>query len=53
MGLSEELAMSRVQRGLELLMPLVKGLYKDYGDERLLVTYNAIRASVEILKGNM
>lgn len=53
MGLSEELAMSRVQRGLEELMPLVEGLYNDYGDERLLVTYNALRLSLEILKGNM
>ena len=52
MGLEQELAMDRVKRGLTEALPLAKELYEDYEDERVLVLFNVLRISIEILNGD-
>ena len=49
MELKYELAMDRVNRGLTEALPLVHGLYDDYGDERILALYNVLQISIDIL----
>lgn len=52
MELEYELAMDRVNRGLTEALPIVQGLYDDFGDERILVLYNVLRVSIDILSGD-
>ena len=51
--LEYELAMDRVKRGLTETLPLAQELYEDYGDERILVLFNSLKISIEILNGNL
>ena len=44
--------MDRVERGLTEALPLVRELYEDYGDERILVLFNVLRVSIDILNGD-
>ena len=49
--LTAELAMDRVKRGLEQVIPLLGELYDERPDERLLVSINALGLCIDILDG--